>query len=259
MTTHLTTRECYALAFILAVTSLGLFLPAINQPESYHHFADQRAWIGIPHFADVVSNLIFMAAGAIGLYRLKVFCSAQGRTSLPLLIFFTGLLLTGPGSAYYHWSPNAHTILVDRLPMVIAFAGIIGTFLAQRVSARAGLFGLMASLAIGGAGLAISAVSGNLALYLALQFGGLTGLILGLLFFKNRDDGYPWWALIGWYVLAKALELGDHVIWDLTQHLVSGHTLKHLAAGMSGLVLLRVLSVTSSRVRFIDAQIDAKT
>lgn len=259
MNTHLTTQERCALAFILAVTCLGLFLPAIYQPENYHHFADQRAWIGIPHFADVVSNLIFMAAGAIGLYRLKVFSYAQDSIRLPLMIFFTGLLLTGPGSAYYHWSPNVHTILVDRLPMVIAFAGIIGTFLARRVSVRAGLVGLMASLAIGGAGLAISAVSGNLALYLALQFGGLTGLILGLRFFKNCDDGYPWRALIGWYVLAKMLELGDHVIWDLTQHLVSGHTLKHLAAGMSGLVLLRVLSVTSGQVPFVDAHTAAKT
>ncbi|OGB20481.1 MAG: hypothetical protein A3I66_18685 [Burkholderiales bacterium RIFCSPLOWO2_02_FULL_57_36] len=248
MINHFATHERYALWFILAVIGIGLFLPAIHQPESYHHFADQRSWNAIPNFADVVSNLIFTAAGAIGLYKLRGLPDAMQKVSLPLSVFFGGLLLTGVGSAYYHWAPSAQTILVDRLPMVFAFAGVIGTFLAQRVSARMGLFGLIAGLVVGSAGLAGSAITGNLTLYLALQFGGLAGIATGLFLLKNTDDHLPWWTLIGWYALAKALELGDHLVWELTQHMVSGHTLKHIAAGMAGMVLLRALSGTSNRV-----------
>lgn len=248
MTNQLAAEERYALWFILAVTAVGLFLPAIHQPESYHHFADQRAWHAIPNFADVVSNLIFTAVGAIGLYKLRSLPGAMQNAGLPLSVFFGGLLLTGAGSAYYHWAPDAQTILVDRVPMVFAFAGVIGTFLTQRVSARIGLFGLIAGLGVGCAGLAASAITGNLALYLALQFGGLAGIAAGLFLLKKTDDHLPWWTLIGWYAVAKALELGDHLVWDVTQHMVSGHTLKHIAAGMAGIALLRALPCISGRV-----------
>ena len=45
--------------------------------------------------------------------------------------------------------------------------------------------------------------------------------------------GLPLAGMIGWYALAKGLELGDHAVFALTQGLVSGHTLKHLAAAMA--------------------------
>jgi hypothetical protein len=241
MTTPLTKPEKYVLLFLIALTGFGLFLPAIHQLESYHHFADQRTWGVIPNFSDVFSNLIFIAVGAAGLYRLASLPPALQKTRLPLSIFFIGLLLIGPGSAYYHWAPDSQTILVDRLPMVLAFAGVVATFLTQRVSARIGLTGLAAGLILGAAGLITSSMTGNLALYVMLQFGGLTGLVVGLLVLRNDDDIFPWWSLIGWYALAKALELGDHAVWEFTQHVVSGHTLKHIAAGMSGVVLLRAL------------------
>src|ERR1051326_7963267 len=42
-------------------------LPPIPQPQSYHHFADQRTIFGIPHGLDVLSNLAFLASGLLGL------------------------------------------------------------------------------------------------------------------------------------------------------------------------------------------------
>jgi hypothetical protein len=244
MNIYLTRQERDTLLFILAVIGIGLLLPPIPQPESYHHFADQRSWGAIPNAADVISNSIFIAAGALGLYRLKQPLDEIQQARLPLSVFFLGLVLTGAGSAYYHWIPNSQTILVDRLPMVIAFAGVIGAFLAQRVSVWIGVIRLIAGLGVGAVGLIVSAATGNLALYLALQFGGLAGLVIGLLVFKNGNDPIPWWALIAWYAVAKTFELGDHAVWDFTQQMVSGHTLKHLAAGMAGVVLVQALSKT---------------
>ena len=46
------------------------FVAPIPQPESYHNFADQRRLLGIPNFWDVVSNLPFAVAGALGLVPL---------------------------------------------------------------------------------------------------------------------------------------------------------------------------------------------
>src|SRR5215471_14605771 len=55
----------------LTVASLAvLFLvPPISQDQSYHAFADQRTLLGIPHFWNVVSNLPFIAVGAMGLWQ----------------------------------------------------------------------------------------------------------------------------------------------------------------------------------------------
>ena len=42
----------------LMIVSLAgvLLLPPIPQDQSYHQFADQRGWFGIPNFWNVVSN-----------------------------------------------------------------------------------------------------------------------------------------------------------------------------------------------------------
>ena len=40
-------------------------------------------------------------------------------------MFFLGLFLTGFGSGYYHWEPTNDTLVLDRLPMTILFAGVV--------------------------------------------------------------------------------------------------------------------------------------
>ena len=52
------------------VAAIGLLLPRIPQPQSYHMFADQRSFLGIPNFGDVVSNLPFAVVGVCGLVSL---------------------------------------------------------------------------------------------------------------------------------------------------------------------------------------------
>lgn len=51
----------------LAVALAVMTLPPIPQPEWYHAFADQRAWFGIPHFPNVISNAFFRNLGLAGL------------------------------------------------------------------------------------------------------------------------------------------------------------------------------------------------
>ena len=94
-------------------------------------FADQRVFMGVPHAADVLSNLAFVAVAVLGLWRL-------GGTVIPLarvvrvglLVFFAGNFLAGIGSAYYHWDPNDQTLVGDRVGMTIAFAGMRGVWCA---------------------------------------------------------------------------------------------------------------------------------
>jgi hypothetical protein len=55
------------LAPAVVIAIIALLLPLIPQPMSYHQFADQRAWLGIPNFGDVASNLPFALVGIWGL------------------------------------------------------------------------------------------------------------------------------------------------------------------------------------------------
>lgn len=257
-----TTKEYATMAFLFLLALLGVALPPLAQPEAYHHFADQRAAFGIAHAADVLTNLVFVAAGAYGLLRVARRPSVDSVTRAALAVFFAGVLATAAGSAYYHLAPDSQTLLWDRAPMVVAFAGLLGAFCTQRVSRRAGVMTLAGTLALGTASLLQAATTGNVVAYLVLQVGGLVGMVLMLAVGARpagtngapvvpMRDAFAWGALLGWYALAKLLELGDTFVWDLTGQLVSGHSLKHLAAGVAALVIARSVALRTVTPLFI--------
>jgi hypothetical protein len=219
-----------------------LVMPVITQPQGYHRFADSRAWGGIPNAADVLSNLAFVAVGLLGFFRVQ-----QGQRPLPqvvrigLNVFFLGLFLTGFGSAYYHWNPTDQTLVADRLPMTVAFAGTFGAIVAERISARCGLAVLLLMLVIGPASVLHWQATGDLSLYVVVQFGGMAGVLLLLSLTKVGHDPFPWWALMAWYAVSKVMESGDLLIWNASREMFAGHALKHLAAAMGGLAIANAL------------------
>ena len=60
---HLTRAEQIGVRALLLTFVVWAALPAIPQDPSYHFFADQRQWLGIPHAADVLSNAAFVLVG----------------------------------------------------------------------------------------------------------------------------------------------------------------------------------------------------
>lgn len=105
------------LVSLMAVSFAGLsLLPPIPQDPHYHEFADQRTLLTIPNFWNVVSNLPFVLVGGAGLRKFR-------HDPIPAMLFL-GILLTGFGSAYYHWYPNDDTLFWDRLPMTLVFMAI---------------------------------------------------------------------------------------------------------------------------------------
>jgi hypothetical protein len=93
---------------LMAVSLAALLLPPpIAQDQGYHRFAGERMLLGVPNFWNVVSNLPFIAVGAVGL---RQFC----RRSATLMLFL-GVFLTGFGSSYYHWDPSDRTLFFLRL------------------------------------------------------------------------------------------------------------------------------------------------
>ena len=208
-----------------------LLLPPILQDQDYHQFADVRALFGIPNVWNVISNLPFIVIGAVGL--------AQCRDDAATIIIFFGILLTGFGSSYYHWSPNDDTLFWDRLPMALAFMAILANAVEERLSAKAGAILLWPLLAIGVFSLLVWRWNGDLRLYGWVQFFPLLALPLMFLLLPPKYTGTLYWIVAAaLYALAKVLEHFDDAIYSIG-HFVSGHTLKHLVAAAACLVVLR--------------------
>lgn len=238
------------LTFTLVVVVVALSLPPIPQWQSYHNFADRRAWLGIPNFGDVNSNLLFAVAGIWGLaFLLRGGTSAQfldEREKWPYIFVFLGLLLTTFGSGYYHLAPDDARLVWDRLPMTIAFMALVAAMLAERIAVPVGLYLLPVLVLIGMASVFVwwhgeQHGAGDLRFYAAVQVYAVLILPLMLLLKPRYTRSFDFAVIFGFYVLAKIFEAADRQIFSLTQHSLSGHTLKHLAAGAAGLWILRML------------------
>ena len=244
----MTRGTAFLVAFTLLAVAAAFLLPAMPQPLDYHHFADQRDAFGIGNFLDVVSNVAFLLAGLAGL--VVVFsgraCFESPGERWPYAVFFLGVLLTAAGSAYYHLSPDNETLFWDRLPMTIAFMGLLSSQIVDRVSVRAGLALLVPMLLVGMGSVVYWIVTermgaGNVLPYGILQGYSVVVLLLMATLHRSRytraNDVY---FIFGWYVLAKVLESLDGEILALG-HVVSGHSLKHVAAAAAGFVACRML------------------
>jgi hypothetical protein len=201
----------------LAAASLAalLLLPPILQDQSYHRFADERTLFGIPNFWNVVSNVPFIAVGAVGL--------RQFYRNPAALALFLGIFLTGFGSSYYHWNPNNDTLFWDRLPMTLCFMAILAIIVGERVNARFGAALLWPLLATGIFSLLLWRWTGDLRLYGWVQFFPVVALPLLLLLFPPRYTGTFYWIIAALlYAVAKLFELADHVVHS--NFILSGHT-----------------------------------
>jgi hypothetical protein len=235
-----------------AVIVVDLFLPRIPQPQAYHNFADQRSFLRIPNFADVVSNVPF---AVFGLWGLAVWLRSNSgpnsdhfvdrRERWPYLVIFVGVLLTAFGSAYYHLEPSNARLVWDRLPMTIAFMAVVAAMIAERISVRAGLWLLPVLVLVGMSSVLQWYLSelrgaGDLRFYATVQAYSVLFVLIVLLLPPRYTRSSDLALVAGSYVLAKVLETLDKPIFELG-HIVSGHTLKHLAAATAGYWILRML------------------
>jgi hypothetical protein len=237
---------------ILAAIVVMILIPAIPQSEAYHNFADTRALLGIPNCLNVISNAFFLLIGLLGV-RFVLRRDSRGAAAFvdplerwPYLVFFVGVTLTAFGSSYYHLNPNDHTLVWDRIPMTIGFMALVAAMLAERIGVKLGAWLLLPLVALGAASVVYWDITqsrghGDLRPYALAQFGSLLVLLLLIALFPPRytrtsDLGIA----LAFYALAKVLEAADKPIFA-AGHIVSGHTLKHLAAALSTYWILRIL------------------
>ena len=241
-------RNAIVAAFTVVCVLAALLWPAMPQPLDYHAFVDRRAFFGIANFLDVASNIGFVVPGLIGLA-----ITLRSRTAfidpierLPYVVFCLGMLLTALGSSYYHLAPDNERLFWDRLPMTIAFMSLIAAQLCERISVRVGIAALAPMLFVGAASVFYwrateRAGEGNVIPYGILQgYSVVILLLIAALLPSRYTRARDIYWVFAWYVIAKLLEVLDRPIYMLG-NLVSGHTLKHLAAGAAGMVVCWML------------------
>jgi len=230
-----------------------ILLPPIPQDPQYHAFADDRGWLGVHNFLNVLSNLPFLVVGVMGLLVVANPQAPPGRSRFldrgerwPYAAFFLGVALTSLGSAYYHLAPTNERLAWDRLPITVAFMGLFVAIIAERVSVRAGVRLLLPLVALG-----ITTVlywvfteqrgHGDLRPYGLVQFYPLLAIPFLIVLCPPRYTRT--WDLAGglaFYLLAKLFEVLDTQVFAVGA-IVSGHTLKHLAAAIAPLWIWRML------------------
>ncbi len=200
-----------------AILAAGL-APAVPQDPAYHRMADARAVWGIPSALNVLSNAPFVMVGALGLWS----------------------------PASYHLAAGNERLVWDRLPLAITLMGLFAATIVERISPRVGLFLLGPLVALG-----IASVlqwyagerrgEGDLRFYALVQFYPMLAIPLMALLLPSRyTRNWDLVTVVALYGLGKLFEFLDARIFALGGA-VSGHTLKHLAAALSGYWLWRML------------------
>lgn len=244
---------------VLALVALGIFGPFVAQPAHQHHFADRRVWGSIPFALDVLSNVPFAVWGVIGLTCLY---SLSQRVSLGwqgwlAALFFAGLMATAAASSWYHFQPNDESLVIDRLGMTTAFAGLLGLAVAGRISDTAGVTIAFAVLVMGPLSILYWLDSGQVLPWLLLQLGGVA-LVLWMATLQPLLGALPirWVWVVVIYTIAKLLELADHEVYALTRQGMSGHSLKHMVASFAAWPVVWALATSQNPCRIHIANSD---
>jgi len=242
------------LALVLAL------LHKFEQDADYHKFVDIRRLpsddpkrFGVTNCLNVISNLPFLVVGLWGVRRVEPrIRAARTRAALvetlPELLFAVGVALTAFGSSLYHLGPGDGPLVWDRLPMTIAFtaltAGIVDDYFLP------GVHRFVVPLVIAGAGTVFYWYpgGGGLGPYYFVQFVPLVVVLVILCTvcpLGTRELGLTIALLL--YAIAKLCEACDARLYEVSKGLVSGHTLKHLAAAGASAVVIASIRIHSAK------------
>ena len=199
-------------------------------------------FFGIPNFWNVATNLPFLVVGSLGFLQSRRLASPALATHYRT--FCGAVALVAIGSAWYHLGPGDMRLVWDRMPMTVAFMALFAAVVADRISWFAGRALLWPFVVVGIGSIAWwirgeAAGHGDLRAYGLVQF--LPMLLIPLVLLLWRGEGISAARLamaLGAYAVAKAAEHFDAQVFAASG-LVSGHSLKHLAAALATWWVLR--------------------
>jgi hypothetical protein len=231
------------LAALFVFIIMALFYGPISQPQEYHDFADDREILGVPNALDVMSNLAIIYPGVVGLAFIH---ESRNRSQVSedeisiQITLFSGMILTFAGSVWFHLDPTDSTMLWDRLGMSVVIGSCISLLIHdmwdRNLAAKIHLPIIIASIV----SVLWWPVFDDLRVYFIVKHHPFILFPIFLLCGRRIYDkvsGYYWG--LSMFLLATIFEFADQQIFEITG-IISGHTLKHIAAGI-GLWFLMVM------------------
>ncbi|MFH2047234.1 MAG: ceramidase domain-containing protein [Pseudomonadota bacterium] len=222
-----------------------LFVEPMPQDLGYHQFKDSRLLLAIHNFWNVVSNIAFFIVGALGVIKLRESGKLKIIPDIKFVYYclFSGMILVAFGSGYYHIRPDNQTLVWDRLPMTIVFMALFSIVISEFISIRIGKAVFLPLIICG-----ISSVlywhftelsgKGDLRFYAIIQFLPMLLIPIILITFNSiYTNVSSYWWLLAAYIIAKLFEHFDGQVLTATD-LISGHSIKHIAAACGIYILL---------------------
>ena len=234
-------RRCalVLLAALMLAATVGLLAwGPVELSAAEHHYADRRAWLGLPNAANVLANLPLLAAGFWG-WRATRACAWPVELRRPLELFHLCVIGSATLAAAYHAAPGDVGYLLSQIAMSATFVMLSAGVLTERVDKRFGsprgikaaVASIAAMVALIVLGLAATETVDLRPLLLVqllpvlLVPAGVTSLPGG----HTRSS--DWMLLLAGYATSRLFDLGDAAIFRAVGWL-SGHTLMHL--GLAG-------------------------
>ncbi|MFK8026634.1 MAG: ceramidase domain-containing protein [Gammaproteobacteria bacterium] len=243
-------RETIGL-LLIAISAIAVLFGLLSrspipQDLAYHNFSDSVGLFNIPNILNVLSNLPFLVVGLLGLYKLTSLNSLNviSENKFAYIALFFGTTLVAFGSGYYHVWPDNQTLVWDRLPMTIAFMGLFSIVISEFISIKLGKALLLPLLAAGLFSVFYWHITeangqGDLRYYAIVQFFPILAIPIILITFKSSFSQISaYWWLLASYIAAKLFEHYDVAVHDMLT-VVSGHSIKHVAAAIGVYILLR--------------------
>ena len=242
-------KKLIILISLFAVSLIAMmFFGKIEQTQSYHNFADNRIFFGIPNFFDTVSNLLFFFVGMTGAWFVYKNVKKEARYSW--LTLFTGVTLVSFGSGYYHWNPNDATLVWDRLPINMGFMGLFSAVLTEFINPKLEKFMLVPAVVLGALSVLYWHFTDDLRFYFYLQAVTILAITAVIFMYEERFTLRRYLLYtFGLYLLSKIAEFSDRTIYSATNNLLSGHTLKHVLAALAVFSVYLMLKRREARER----------
>jgi hypothetical protein len=245
-----TISKAIAALTIVALFALRPILPHRDFAD-YGRFADDAG--SRFNERNVLSNLGFVIVGAAGVLWAMRHRRELADDSAAVLTLFGGVIATAFGSAYFHLTPldggelNRFTLLWDRIPMTVAFAGLLALVLRDRVFHRPNRVALPMLALIGIATTLYWYWSWDLYPYAFFQLFAAAGTLLMISTLRPSftESGYVA-AGVFLFGISKVFEDFDRAIHSRWH--VGGHPLKHIAGAMAALMILFWLQKRRARV-----------
>ena len=195
----------------------------IPRDDKYHDFADNKNIMNIHNGLNVISNLSLILP-VVYFYKNKKY-----------KFMYINVILLAITSVYYHLNPNKYTIIYDMMFVVGTHTSAVMYLINSDKKKFIYLLGILSVY--------YATVYDDVRLYELVKYGSSIYFIYNV--YKNKSISKYSILLIGLYLIQDYVAKHDKEIYNITNEIISGHTLKHIVASINIFIVIYLLDKIS--------------